>query len=117
MQSYVVDTTAQGPDAVQTAKKLLKSANITQSQIDSFLMTGKEFSQALGPMAKEFEQISIEKLVEVLSEKEEAVVFFRNHASETRLLQEVNTNSLLFTNMTPSVLSGSNNFPLTKKYL
>ena len=35
------------------------------------------------------------------------MVYFRNHAAEARLLQEAtNTNSKLFTNMTPSVLSG-----------
>lgn len=98
---------AMGADVVQATRKILQSANISQSQIDSFLMGSQEFNQALGPLAKKFQQVSVDELVEILLGKPEAVVYFRNHLSESRLLQEAtNTNSLLFTNMTPSILSG-----------
>ena len=106
MKSYLVDTGAQGGDLVQTVKKILQSANITQSQIDSFMVSSKEFNQVITPILKQFEQVSAEQLVRTLTDKPEAVVYFRNHAAEARLLQETNTNSKLFTNMTPSVLSG-----------
>ena len=108
-QGYLVDTSALGSDIVQAAKKVLKSANVSQDKIDSFLMTVQEFNLALGPLAKQFQKITVEDITRILSDKPEAVIYFRNRAAEARLLQETteeNTNSKLFTNMTPSVLSG-----------
>ena len=106
VKCYMVDTSSQAGDLVQVVKKILQSANITQSQIDSFMVSSKDFNQEITPILKSLEKVSATELVKILSEKPEAVVYFRNHAAEARLLQETNTNSKLFTNMTPSVLSG-----------
>ena len=54
---------------MQTVKKILQSANITQSQIDSFLVSSKEFNQVISPIFKQFEQISIEQLIRTLADK------------------------------------------------
>ena len=83
----MVDTSSQGGDLIQVVKKILQSANITQSQIDSFLVSSKDFNQVITPILKSLEQVSIGELIKILSDKPEAVVYFRNHASEARLLQ------------------------------
>lgn len=63
LQAYVVDTSSLDSDTIQAARKILTAANISQASIDSFLMTAQEFSKQLGPIAKEFEKVSIEQLI------------------------------------------------------
>lgn len=60
LKSYLVDTSSQGGDLIQTVKKILLSANVTQSQIDSFLVSTKEFNQVITPILKSLKRVSAE---------------------------------------------------------
>ena len=103
MQNYLVNVDS---DAIEVAKKVLRTANISQNDIDSFLLGAQDFIEKFASVDNKFQEISIEALIEKLVASPQATVYFRHSG---RLLQEAeptNTNSQLFTNMTPSVLSG-----------